>query len=126
MKRLLVILLFPVFSFTQTIPDTCFTEQELLDISTTIDSLWAVDDKNTEIIEKQQRIIKKQQSIIYLDSVQIELQKQQVALLQKNIDLYVQREKRLQPKWYDHKALWFSGGILTTLFTGVIITEYFK
>ena len=126
MKRLLVILLFPVFSFTQTIPDTCFTEQELLDISTTIDSLWAVDDKNTEIIEKQQRIIKKQQSIIYLDSVQIELQKQQVALLQKNIDLYVQREKRLQPKWYDSKNLWFGLGIFTTLGSGILINEILK
>jgi len=126
MKRLLVILLFPVFSFTQTIPDTCFTEQELLDISTTIDSLWAVDDKNTEIIEKQQRIIKKQQSIIYLDSIQIEMQKQQVALLQKNIDLYVQREKRLQPKWYDSKNLWFGLGIFTTLGSGILINELLK
>ena len=126
MKRLLVILLFPVFSFTQTIPDTCFTEQELLDISTTIDSLWAVDDKNTEIIEKQQRIIKKQQSIIYLDSIQIEMQKQQVALLQKNIDLYVQREKRLQPKWYDSKNLWFGLGIFTTLGSGILINEILK
>lgn len=126
MKRLLVILCFPFFSYTQTIPDTCFTEQELQDISNTIDSLCAVDETNAKIIASQQRIIKKQQSLIYLDSIQIEMQKQQVALLQKNIDLYVQREKRLQPKWYDSKNLWFGLGIFTTLGSGILINEILK
>jgi hypothetical protein len=126
MKKLLVILLLPVFCFTQTIPDTCFTEQELLDISSTIDSLWAVDEINTEIIAKQQLIIKKQKSVMYLDSVQIVLQKQQVALLQTNINLYVEREKRLQPKWYDNKNIWFGLGIFTTLGSGILINEILK
>jgi len=126
MKHLLIILCFPLFGYSQTIPDTCFTEQELIDISTTIDSLWAVDDINKKIIADQQRIVKKQQSVIYLDSIQIELQKQQVALLQKNIDLYVQREKRLQPKWYDSKNLWFGLGIFTTLGSGILINELLK
>ena len=126
MKKLLVILLLPVFCFTQSIPDTCFTEQELLDISATIDSLWAVDEINTEIIAKQQLIIKKQKSVMYLDSMQIMLQKQQVALLQTNIDLYVTREKRLQPKWYDNKNIWFGLGIFTTLGSGILITEILK
>ena len=118
MKRLLVIFLFPLYAFTQTYPDTCFTTQELNDISNTIDSLWQVDEINTNIISKQQLIIKKQQSVMYLDSIQIALQKQQVALLQTNIDLYVEREKRLQPKWYDNKIIYFTGGILTTVLTG--------
>ena len=86
MKTLLIILLFPFYMFSQTIPDTCFTEQELNDISNTLDSLWRVDEINNNIISKQKSIIKKQESVLYLDSVQIVLQKQQVALLQKNID----------------------------------------
>ena len=108
MKKLLVILLFPLCIFTQTTPDTCFTEEELNDISNTLDSLWQVDDVNNEIIAKQK-------SIMYLDSVQIVMQKQQVALLQKNIDLYVEREKRLRPRWYDNKTIWFGSGILTSI-----------
>ena len=35
MKKLLIILLFPLISFTQTkkqLPDTCFTQQELADM----------------------------------------------------------------------------------------------
>jgi hypothetical protein len=126
MKRLLVIFLFPLYAFTQTYPDTCFTTQELNDISNTIDSLWQVDEINTNIISKQQLIIKKQQSVMYLDSVQIALQKQQVALLQTNIDLYVEREKRLQPKWYDNKNIWFGLGIFTTLGSGILINEILK
>lgn len=126
MKTLLVILLFPLYIFTQSIPDTCFTEQELTDISNTLDSLWKVDDINNDIIVKQNLIIKKQESIMYLDSIQIVLQQQQVLLLQKNIDLYVQREKRLQPKWYDNKNIWFGLGIFTTLGSGILINEILK
>ena len=126
MKYLIVILAFPFYAYTQLIPDTCFTEQELIDISNTIDSLWKVDDINIEIISKQQQIIKKQQSVMYLDSVQIELQKQQVNLLQKNIDLYVEREKRLQAKWYDNKNIWFGLGIITSISSGILINELTK
>lgn len=126
MKTLLVILLFPLYIFSQSVPDTCFTEQELNDISNTLDSLWQVDEINTDIISKQQLIIKKQQSVMYLDSIQIALQKQQVALLQKNIDLYVEREKRLQPKWYDNKNIWFGLGIFTSLGSGILINEILK
>jgi hypothetical protein len=50
MKQLLVILLFPLYAFTQTIPDTCFTEQQILDISFTLDSLTELNDINDQII----------------------------------------------------------------------------
>lgn len=126
MKTLLVILLFPIVIFSQSVPDTCFTEQELNDISNTIDSLWQVDDINNEIIVKQKQLIAKQKSIMYLDSIQIVLQQQQVTLLQKNIDLYVEREKRLQPKWYDNKNIWFGLGIFTSLGSGILINEILK
>ena len=126
MKTLLVIILFPIVIFSQSIPDTCFTEQELNDISNTIDSLCQLDAVNNDIITKQKQLIAKQKSIMYLDSVQIVMQKQQVALLQKNIDLYVEREKRLQPKWYDNKNIWFGLGIFTTLGSGILINEILK
>jgi hypothetical protein len=126
MKHLIIILLFPFYSLTQTVPDTCFTTQELFDISTTLDSLWQIDSINNKIISQQELIIKKQHGLIYLDSVQIALQQQQVLLLQKNIDLYVEREKHLQPKWYDNKNIWFFSGILTTLGSGILINQLTK
>ena len=52
MKRLLLILLFPLYALTQTTPDTCFTQQEIIDISYTLDSLYAADSINLALIER--------------------------------------------------------------------------
>jgi hypothetical protein len=126
MKRLLLLLIFPISCFAQEVDDTCFTEQEILDISFTLDSLYKVIDINDNIIIEQEFLIDKQSKLIELDSIQLSYKTQQIDLLQKNINLYVEREKRLQPKWFDNKAIWFGSGILTTLFTGVIINQYLK
>jgi hypothetical protein len=72
---------------------------------------------NNAIISKQHDLVKKYESVIQLDSLQLNYQKQQVELLQKNIDLYIQREKYFQPKWYDNKAIWFGSGIVTVFLT---------
>jgi hypothetical protein len=124
MKKLLIILLFPLFSFSQ--EDTCFTKQEILDISYTLDSLYELDDINKKIIAEQTLLIQDLKHYIKLDSLQIDYQKHQTELLQKNIDLYVQREKYIKPKWYDNKALWFTGGILTTMITTKVVIELVK
>jgi hypothetical protein len=128
MKTLIVALAFiPMIGFTQTeIPDTCFTEEELCSISQTLDSLWYADSVNNAIIAKQHDLIKKYESVIRLDSLQSTYQKQQVELLQKNIDLYVAREKRIQPKWYDNKAIWFGTGIVSTILTAKLIVDVVK
>jgi hypothetical protein len=115
MKRLLLILLFPITCFSQQVPDTCFTEQEVKDISFTLDSLYKVTDLNDDIISQQEILINKQNKLIELDSVQLKYKTQQIDLLQKNVNLYVEREKRLQPKWYDNKTIWFGAGILTSI-----------
>jgi hypothetical protein len=115
MKRLLLILLFPISCFAQEVEDTCFTEQEILDISFTLDSLYKVIDISDNIILEQEFLIEKQSKLIELDSVQLSYKTQQIELLQKNVNLYVEREKRLQPKWYDNKTIWFGAGILTSL-----------
>ena len=115
MKRLLLILLFPISCFAQEVEDTCFTEQQILDISFTLDSLQKVIDIGDDIILEQEFLIEKQSKLIELDSVQLSYKTQQIELLQKNVNLYVEREKRLQPKWYDNKTIWFGAGILTSL-----------
>jgi hypothetical protein len=128
MKTLIVALAFiPMIGFTQTeIPDTCFTEEELCSISQTLDSLQTADSLNNAIISKQYDLIKRYESIIQLDSLQLMYQKQQVELLQKNINLYVEREKRIQPKWYDNKAIWFGTGIVSTILTAKLIVDVVK
>jgi hypothetical protein len=126
MKRLLVILLFPIFAFTQTKPDTCFTQQEIVDISYTLDSLFALDSINTALIDKYVTLSKQQGELIKLDSLQIRYKDQQIALLQENVELYIRRERYLKPKWYEAKGLWFGLGIFTSLGSGILINQLLK
>ena len=126
MKRLLVILLFPIFAFTQTKPDTCFTQQEIVDISYTLDSLYALDSINNALIDKYVILSKQHDELIKLDSLQLRYKDQQIALLQENVEIYIRRERYLKPKWYEAKGLWFTAGILTTLGSGILINEILK
>jgi hypothetical protein len=114
MKNLLIILfLIPVIGLSQ-IPDTCFTQEQVLDISFTLDSLYQLSDINDQIISEQKSLIEKQKSLIQLDSLQLNYTTKQVALLRENINMYIEREKLFKPKWYDRPAIWFIGGVVTT------------
>ena len=129
MKKLLIILLFPLISFTQTkkqLPDTCFTQQELADISFVLDSLWTADDINNNLIKSYDTAFSTKSTLIKLDSIQLQYKNNQIKLLQENIDLYVSREKLLQPKWYDKKGLWYGAGFLSALGTGILINQLIK
>ena len=123
MKKLIFILCFPIIGFGQTVPDTCFTEQQIHDISETFNELYFKDSVNNALISQQELVIQKQDELIRLDSLQIIYKQQQIELLESNIDLYVKQQKKLQPKWYNHKIIWFSAGILTTILTGKLIVE---
>jgi hypothetical protein len=120
MKKLIIILclLIPAISFSQkakTVPDTCFTQQQLSDISFTLDSLFIICDINEQLIPEYQKLVATQAEMIRLDSVQIELQKQQTSLLQENINLYVEKE-RITNKWYNNKYLWLGIGFVGGVF----------
>jgi len=123
MKNIFIILFIcPLIYFGQ-IADTCFTSKEIIDISETLDSLYYMDSINNEIISQQETLISDLETVIRLDSIELIYTNTKVKLLNENIDLYIQREKYLKPKWYDHKVIWFGTGILTALFTGKMIVE---
>ncbi len=122
--KLIIFILFPLMAFTQTMPpDTCFTTQQVLNISETLDELYYQDSVNNALISQQDAVIKKQDELIRLDSLQLEFKQQQIVLLEENINLYIKQQKKLEPKWYNHKIIWFSAGILTTVLTGKFIVE---
>ena len=126
MKQLLVILcMLPVFANAQ-MPDTCFTQEQIHEISETLDSLWLADSVNNELIIAQQKLIDSKTQLNRLDSLHIQFQNKKIDLLQDNINLYVEREKYLKPKWYDNKVIYFSGGILTAVLTSKLIVEVVK
>lgn len=124
MKHLLVILLFPFITWSQT--DTCFTQQEILDISFTLDSLTELNNINDKIIREQEYVIKDLRHLLYLDSAEISYYKRQIDALNKNVELYIEREKAIKPKWYDNKTIWFASGIVSTILTAKLIVEVVK
>ena len=123
MKKIFIILfIWPLITFSQTV-DTCFTSEEIIDISETLDSLYYLDSINNEIISQQEILVSELETVIKLDSIEMLYTTKKISLLENNIELYIQREKYLKPKWYDNKFIWFSSGILTTLLTGKMIVE---
>ena len=128
MKKFIIILLFPIIGFSQktTKPDTCFTQLELADISFVLDSLWAADDINNKLIESYDTVLNTQNTLIKLDSIQLQYKDTQIKLLQDNINLYVAREKLLQPKWYDKKGLWYGAGFLSAVGAGILVNQLIK
>ena len=78
-KIFIILLLLPVFSFTQTV-DTCFTEEQIHDISETIDSLYYLDSVNNDIIIKQDKLISSLDRLNKLDSLQKLYYQQQLLL----------------------------------------------
>jgi hypothetical protein len=103
--------------------DTCFTSDEIIDISETLDSLYYLDSINNEIISQQETLISELETVIRLDSIELIYTDKKISLLNDNINLYIEREKYLKPKWYDNKVIWFGTGILTAVLTGKMIVE---
>jgi len=129
MKKLIIILLFPVIAFSQkgkSKPDTCFTQSELADISFVIDSLWVADDINNELIVKYRSLVKQQDSIATLDSMHIAEQDTEIKLLKSNIELYKEQIKLMQPRWSDKKSIWYGFGFLSALGTGILVNQLVK
>jgi len=124
-KYFIIILLWPLFLFGQ-MPDTCFTENEIIEISETLDSLYYLDSINNEIILQQETLISELETIAKLDSIELMYTNKKIELLNSNIELYIQREKYLKPKWYDHKVIWFTSGIITAVATGKMAVEVLK
>ena len=128
MKLLALVLLIPISIFAQKTqaPDTCFTQLELIEISNMIDSLVLADEKNTSIIAEYKILVTKQDTLIKLNTTQISYKDTQIKLLQDNIDLYVEREKSLQPKWYNKKSLWFGAGFASAFGVGILVNQLIK
>ena len=106
-------------------PDTvCFTKEQAADISFVLDSLWAVDDINNELISSYKKLANKQDSLIILDSIQI-IKQDSIIIYQKSIVIDLEKKiKLLQPKWYDKKPLWFGFGFLSAIGTGILINSF--
>ena len=107
MYKLLLLILLSI-SFTQEpCKGTCFSEEEVLNITNNIKELQFDIEKYKEIEGNLNLQIK---DYIKNDSLNISLindYKKQLKFKEEMIDL-------VKPKWYDNKYLWFFGGMIIT------------
>ena len=105
--KLFILLLFS-FIFTQEpCEGTCFSEDEVINITNNIKELEFKLEKSKEIEENLNSQI---YMYIQNDSLNVSLikdYKNQLKWKEEMIDL-------VKPKWYDNKYLWFFGGIIIT------------
>ena len=107
MYRLLFILLLS-FSFTQDVCEgTCFSEDEVVNITNNIKELEFNLEKSKEIEENLNSQIYMYIQQDSLNTLLIKDYKQQLQFKEEIIDL-------VRPKWYDNKYLWFFGGMIIT------------
>ena len=105
-KILLIFLL--SFSFTQDICEgTCFSEEEVLNITNNIKELQFDVEKYKEIEVNLNSQIQTYIEQEKLNESLISDYKKQLEFKEEIIDL-------VRPKWYDNKYLWFFGGIIIT------------
>ena len=107
MYRLILILIFS-FIFTQDVCEgTCFSEQEVLNITNNIKELQFDVEKYKEIEVNLNSQIQSYIEQEKLNESLINDYKKQLEFKEEIIDL-------VKPKWYDNKYLWFFGGIIIT------------
>ena len=107
MFKLLIILLFS-FSFSQEpCEGTCFSEEEVLNITNNIKELQFDVEKYKEIEVNLNSQIQTYIEQEKLNESLISDYKKQLEFKEEIIDL-------VRPKWYDNKYLWFFGGMIIT------------
>ena len=107
MFKLLIILLFS-FSFSQEpCEGTCFSEEEVLNITNNIKELQFDVEKYKEIEVNLNSQIQTYIEQEKLNESLINDYKNQLQFKEEIIDL-------VKPKWYDNKYLWFFGGMIIT------------
>ena len=112
MYKLFFILLMS-FTFTQEpCEGTCFSEEEVLNITNNIKELQFDVEKYKEIEVNLNSQIQTYIEQEKLNESLINDYKKQLEFKEEIIDL-------VRPKWYDNKYLWFFGGIIITRFLAV-------
>ena len=104
----LFILLLISFTFTQEpCEGTCFSEEEVFNITNNIKELQFDLEKSNEINVNLNSQIQTYIEQERLNQLLVEDYKKQLKLKEDMIDL-------VKPKWYDNKYLWFFGGMIIT------------
>ena len=119
MKNILILFMicsFTTFAQKKQKSDTCFTKEEILDISFTLDSLEQINEHKDHIISKHILLDSLKEKRYWLLDDQYKHCISQRDTLQTTLTDYIQNHQPDEPKWYDNNLLYFIGGVLLTAF----------
>jgi|TARA_B100000287_G_C20481722_1_gene721427 hypothetical protein len=122
MKKLILILLLltPVWAFTQT---HTFTEKEVIEM----DSLFQVYEQNDSLQKLEINLLNTQianyKTLHTQDSLHIAFMTEKTNLLNQRIDLYIDLTKELQPKWYNKPVVHFFLGAATIVTASWVVSN---
>tara|TARA_R110001583_G_scaffold62540_2_gene183861 strand:- start:82 stop:456 length:375 start_codon:yes stop_codon:yes gene_type:complete len=122
MKKLIILLLLltPVWAFTQT---NTFTDSEVVEM----DSLFQVYEQNDSLQKIQISILNNQlinyKTLHSLDSLELEFMNEKTRLLNQRIDLYIDLTKELKPKWYNKPIIHFFLGAATITTSAIVLDK---
>jgi len=116
---LLVVLSTPVYSQL----DTCFTQQEIINISSKIVNLEEDLQLKTDIVDILEDQIEWYDLLHKQDSIYISTQARKLIFLESTIKQYEEAYNIKQPKWHESKFFWFGLGVSTIYLSSVIVSN---
>ena len=119
MKNILILFMLcsvTIFAQKKQKIDTCFTKEQILDISFTLDSLEQINEHKDHIISKHVLLDSLKEKRYWLLDDQYKHCISQRDTLQTTLTEYIQNHQPEEPKWYDNNLLYFIGGVLLTAF----------
>lgn len=99
--------------------DTCFSESEIIDIASRIQTLERRDSLQTKLIANQRQQISSYQRVHEYDSIRIDIKDLQLESYERQNTVLLAAYDSVKPKWYDGKWLWYLLGVITT--TSVVV-----
>lgn len=122
MKKLILILLLltPVWAFTQTHD---FTEKEVIGL----DSLFQVYEQTDSLQKLEIKLLNIQignyATLHTQDSLHVAFMNEKTDLLNQRIDLYIDLTKELRPKWYNKPVIYFFLGAASIVTSSWVVSN---
>ena len=110
MKKLVILFFLLTSTICYSQSDTCFTQNQIINIFEKIQKLHLDDSLKTELIKEYEIEIQQHENLHRQDSLIVEYQKQEITLLHESVDLHLKLYKTVRPRWYDSKGVWFLTG----------------
>lgn len=99
--------------------DTCFSEEEIIEIASRVQALERNDSLKSRLIANQQQQLESYERTHEYDSMRLNIKDMQLESYERQNSVLLSAYDSVKPKWYDSKWLWYLLGVATT--TTVIV-----